>query len=70
MKNAFSLYMTTSYINSRDINHVVIYICSNESQFSLKTKFLDSRYKINSFSQREKLFILSFQMNHDSTLKN
>ena len=23
----FSLYMTTSYINSRDINHDVIYIC-------------------------------------------
>ena len=26
--NMFSLYMTTSYINSRDINHDVIYICS------------------------------------------
>jgi len=31
----FSLYMTLSYINSRDINHVVIYICSLVSNHNL-----------------------------------
>ena len=33
---SFSLYMTTSYINSRDINHVVIYICSSFGKICLK----------------------------------
>jgi hypothetical protein len=28
LASKLSLYMTTSYINSRDINHIVIYICS------------------------------------------
>ena len=32
----FSLYMTKSYINSRDINHIVIYICSSFGKISLK----------------------------------
>ena len=31
----FSLYMTSSYINSRDINHYMIYICSLVSSLNL-----------------------------------
>jgi len=37
--------MITSYINSIDINNYLINIRSNESRFSLKTEFLDSRDK-------------------------
>ena len=33
---SFSLYMTKSYINSRDINHFVIYICSSSGKIRLK----------------------------------
>ena len=33
---SFSLYMTKSYINSRDINHYVIYICSSSGKIRLK----------------------------------